>query len=87
MNSIFTLLVAISRQHMLEEVFPLILIGVASFIISFVVLLLLYVIYLSIRVLSNIICKNTPVLLPVHGKTFLILAVLALFFSLLSCVY
>ena len=87
MKLTITLLVAISQQHMLEEIFPLFIIGVVSFIIFFPILLLLYGIYWSIRTLANIICKKKPFLLPIYGKTFLRLAGLALFFSLLKCFY
>ena len=87
MKLTITLLVAISQQHMLEEIFPLFLIGVGTFLISFPTLLLLYGIYWSIRTLANIIRKKEPFLLPIYGKTFLRLTGLALFLSLLNCLY
>jgi hypothetical protein len=81
------LLLAISSQHMLEEIFPLFIIGVASFLILFPCMLLLYGIFLSIGSLANIIRKKQPFLLPIHENIFLRLAGVALFLSLLACLY
>ena len=88
MNLIFTLIAVSSFQlRMGEAIFPLFLIAVVTFIISFPALLLLYAIYWSIRTITNIFCKKKPYLHPIYEGVFIKLLGVALLISLLNCLY